>query len=278
MSDLYQSGSDIGGTRHSVLRFKEIRRVPGAALPLTFTPDVHLFFSHVMLQCLPRLLLLDEIGYPDAKIIVPHNLRRKQFDMLRLAGIGDDRIVKMPPGVVMKADMLLVPRTWPLAMSPFTARIYETMMARVLKKDSEPQRRVLISRESRRTWRNMVTYDAVRHMLVERHGFEVVRPETLTLEEEILMFNHAKVVVGAEGAGLYASVFCQDKANVISLCDEDYMMPILGTIAKIRDFSLYHVFGESFRADSDLRRRLPYGHCDFAVDPVEVDRMVLRCV
>jgi hypothetical protein len=56
------------------------------------------------------------------------------------------------------------------------------------------------------------------------------------------------------------------------------MMPILGTIAKIRDFSLYHVFGESFRADSDLRRRLPYGHCDFAVDPVEVDRMVLRCV
>jgi hypothetical protein len=47
-------------------------------------------------------------------------------------------------------------------------------------------------------------------------------------------------------------------------------MPILGSLAAIRGFDIGYVFGESFRSDRDVERRLPFGHADFIID---VDRL-----
>ncbi|VWB28770.1 hypothetical protein BLA14095_01095 [Burkholderia lata] len=278
MTELYRSGVNVDGIVTAKLRQARILNVTGPAMPLAFTPDVHTFFSHFILQCFPRILILRELGIPHAKIIVPHNLRAKQLAMLRLAGIADDQIVKMPPGVIVKADELIVPRAWPLAMSSFTIRIYEELLGRVVKTKRRPIKNLLISRESRRTWRNMVNYDSVRKILVDRYRFEEVKPEKLTIEEEIDLFNQSKVLIGAEGAGMYASCFSQENSHVVSICDEDYMMPILGTIGRLRGFNLYHVFGESFRSARDVDRRLPYGHCDFAVNPLDVAGLVEQLI
>ncbi|GAB7540209.1 glycosyltransferase family 61 protein [Burkholderia sp. 3C] len=278
MTELFRSGTDVGGVVTSHLKQGRVLNVEGPAMPLTFTPDVHTFFSHFILQCFPRILILRELGIPDAKIIVPHNLRAKQLAMLRLAGIADDRIVKMPPNVIVKADELIVPRAWPLAMSSLTIQIYEELLGRVVKTRRRPMKNLLISRESRRTWRNMINYDSVRRILTDRYHFEEVKPEKLSIEEEIDLFNQSKVLVGAEGAGMYASVFSQENSHVVSICDEDYMMPILGTIGRLRGFNLYHVFGESFRSTRDMGRRLPYGHCDFTVNPLDVAELMEQLI
>ncbi|QBQ98338.1 glycosyltransferase family 61 protein [Paraburkholderia pallida] len=278
MTELYRSGVNVDGIVTARLRQARVLDVTGPAMPLAFTPDVHTFFSHFILQCFPRILILRELGIPNAKIVVPHNLRAKQLAMLRLAGITEEQIVKMPPGVIVKADELIVPRAWPLAMSSFTIRIYEELLGRVVKTKRRPRKNLLISRESRRTWRNMVNYDSVRKILVDRYHFEEVRPEKLTIEEEIDLFNQSKVLIGAEGAGMYASCFAQENSHVISICDEDYMMPILGTIGRLRGFNLYHVFGESFRSARDVNRRLPYGHCDFTVNPLDVAELVEQLI
>jgi capsular polysaccharide biosynthesis protein len=52
-----------------------------------------------------------------------------------------------------------------------------------------------------------------------RLGFEIVRPECLTLKEQIHTFQNAKVVLGAFGAGLTNMLFCPPFSMILELQD-----------------------------------------------------------
>lgn len=263
----------VNDEANCALPIDRVINVKGAAMPLTFTPGLHGFFSHFLLQCFPRVKILRDMKI-DAKIIIDHNTRPKQLEMLRRVGIGPDQIVLRPEGVSVRADEMIVPRLWPLVFSPYTLDIYEELAGTVAPRTMPTGRRILISREARSTWRSMLTYPAVAQMLKERYGFEEVRPEHLSLDEEIHLYRDARMVIGAEGAGLYSAVYAQPGATYVSVGDEDYIMPVLGSAASVRGFDVAYVFGESLRADSDVRRRLPTGHADYMVDPATVAKMI----
>lgn len=268
---------DENGERFGTLTTSRLVRVAGAAMPLMFTPLLHKWYSHFIIQCLPRVRIARDLD-PDIKLLVPADLRAKQLEMLAVLGFGHDRIVRMEPGSFVQADKLVVPRAWRLAFTPYSAGIYDEIGAHFNQHRKDTPRRILISRESRKTWRNMLNYEAVRIMLVSDYGFEVVAPETLTLEEEVAIYANAEIVVGAEGAGMYGAVFSRPGSIYLTLCDEDYVMPILGTLAHIRDIDIGYVFGESLRADADVRRRLPYGHADFVIDIDRVEQAVKAAI
>jgi capsular polysaccharide biosynthesis protein len=196
--------------------------------------------------------------------------------MLHMVGIPDERIVVIPPDALVEADELIVPQPWPLVFSPYTLQIYDEMANKVAAGQGKPTRRLLISREQRTSWRNMLTYDAVREMLIDRYKFEVLRPELLSLEDEIRTYRDAAMMIGAEGAGLYSAVYARPGQTFMAIGDEDYIMPILGSAASGRGFDVAYVFGESVRADSDVERRQPAGHSDFVVDPNKVAELVDR--
>lgn len=260
------------GERVGSLKIDKRIYVDGPAMPLTFSPDLHTYHSHFLLQCFPRVLIYRKL-MPNGKIIVPPNLRKKQLELLNLAGIQDSDLVFLQDGTLVEADELVVPHPWPLFFSPFTLSIYQEIAEKF--PDAPPvTKRALISREQRTTWRNMLTYDMVKDMLVEEYGFEVIRPETLTLAEEINLYRNVEIMIGAEGAGLYSSVFSKKGSTFISIGDEDYIMPVLASAAKFCDFDVAYVFGDSMRSDFDVARRKPYGHSDFAVNPQTVKQVV----
>lgn len=277
-SPLYRE-STLNGAGERVARLKTNRllRVRGAAMPLMFTPLLHKWYSHFIIQCLPRVQIVRDLGR-DIKLLLPADLRAKQLEMLEILGFGPDRIVMMPPGAFVQTDELFVPRAWRLAFSDYSAGVYNEISAHFDVRTKETPRRILISRESRKTWRNMLNYEAVKTMLVADYGFEVISPETLTLEEEVATYANAEIVVGAEGAGMYGAVFSQAGAVYLTLCDEDYVMPILGTLAHVRNIDIGYVFGEAMRADADVRRRQPYGHADFVVDIDRVEKAVQAAI
>lgn len=274
-ASIYRDSVVEEGVRRGVLKAKSRMFVKGAAMPLTFTPTLHHFHSHFLLQCFPRILILRDLGI-DASILVPPTLRKKQREMLHMAGIADDKIITIPTDAIVQADELIVPQPWPLVFSPYTLRIYDEMARKVRGGSAVPNRRLLISREQRTSWRNMLTYDAVRQMLVDRYKFEVMRPETLSLEDEIIAYRDAAMMIGAEGAGLYSAVYARPGQTFMAIGDEDYIMPILGSAASGRGFDVAYVFGESLRADADVARRLPAGHSDFVIAPQKVAELVDR--
>lgn len=259
------------GERIGYITTGSLIRVAGAAMPLMFTPLLHKWYSHFIIQCLPRVRIAREMGRA-VKLLLPSDMRQKQLEMLATLGFGDDDIVRMPPGSIVQADELIVPRAWRLAFTPYSAAIYDEIAISLDTRSIDTPRRVLISRESRKTWRNMLNYEAVKSLLTTDYGFEVVSPEKLTLQEEVATYANAEIVVGAEGAGMYGAVFSKPGTIYLTLCDEDYVMPILGTLAHIRNIDIGYVFGESLRADADIERRLPYGHADFVVDLQRVEQ------
>jgi hypothetical protein len=265
------------GTCRSAIESKVEIQIDGPAMPLFFTPDLHLWHSHFMIQCLPKLKILRDLGI-DAKIIVPFDLRRKQREMLKIVGYAEDRLVFVPRNAIVKTGKLVVTRPWPLVFTEYTIGIYDEIMHSLGCSSVAPTRRILISREERTAWRNFLTYPAIRQFLVEDYGFEVIRPEKLTLQDEVAIFRNARMLVGAEGAGMYGACFMQREAACISIGDEDYIMPILGTLAQLRGFSLGCVLGESMRSDPDIKRRRTAGHADFMVDPRMVAAMVDKAI
>jgi len=262
----YQSAKvNADGVRRAVMKSDRLVRVTGAAMPLMFTPQLHKWHSHFMIQCLPRIRIIRDME-EDVAILLPHDLRKKQIEMLDLLGFGEDKIVWIQRTDVVQADTLYYPWPWRLAFSEYNSAVYDEIADKVEAYERPTPKRVLISRESRKSWRNLINYDAVRQMLVEEFGFEVISPEKMTLSEEVYTYRNADIVVGAEGAGMYGAVFSRPAAKYITICDEDYVMPILGSLAEVRGFDIGYVFGESFRADKDVNRRLLWGHADFAID------------
>jgi hypothetical protein len=264
---------DESGVRWGHIKAARRIVVKGPAIPLTFTPTLHHFHSHFLLQCFPRVLIMRDLGVK-ASILVPPTLRRKQREMLHMVGIDDDEIITIPADAIVQADELIVPQPWPLVFSEYTLRIYDEMARKVSGEAPVPYRRLLISREQRTSWRNMLTYDAVRQMLVDRYNFEVIRPELLSLDDEIRTYRDAALMIGAEGAGLYSAVYGRAGQTFMAIGDEDYIMPTLGSAAAVRGFDVGYAFGESLRADTDVERRLPGGHSDFFIDPEIVASLV----
>lgn len=263
----------LDGVNRAQLKAGRILRVTGAAMPLAFTPTLHKWHSHFMIQCLPRVRIARDLE-TEIKFLVPADLRSKQFEMLAALGYTEDRIVRIPAGAIIQADELFVPRAWRLAFTSYTADVYRELGETYLGKGRSGPRRLLISRESRKSWRNMLNYETIKSLLVEDYGFEVVAPERLSLADEIALYAGADIVVGAEGAGMYGAAFSRPGSIYLTLCDEDYVMPILGTLAHVRGIDIGYVFGESMRADADLPRRLPFGHADFVLDVERVERAV----
>ena len=260
---------DEQGVRRNRLVADHLLRVDCEAMPLAFTPMLHKWHSHFIIQCLPRVKIVRDLG-DTACLLVSDGLRPKQLEMLAILGFPAERLIPVHDHALVQARRILLPRAWRLAFTSYTASIYDEIVAHFPTRDPGPARRVLISRESRKTWRNLLNYETVREMLTSDYGFVEVSPEKMTLAEEVALYSDAEIVVGAEGAGLYGAVFSRPGARYISIGDEDYIMPILGTLAAVRGLSVGYVFGESMREDSDLARRLPFGHADFVVDPIRV--------
>jgi len=124
-SPLYtQSTLSEDNIRQSVLRKNTVQRVKGTAIALAFQPTLHYFFSHFLIQCFPRLLLIEELGLKDVKIIVADDLYPKQIEMLIQFGIKPENIVFFNRENILYADMLIVPYPWDLMFSEFTTRSF----------------------------------------------------------------------------------------------------------------------------------------------------------
>lgn len=55
----------------------------------------------------------------------------------------------------------------------------------------------------------------------EEHGFEVIAPETLTIDDQFRIFSNAKVLAGCSGSALHMSAFAATGSKVIEIGDSN---------------------------------------------------------
>ena len=87
-------------------------------------------------------------------------------------------------------------------------------------KSVQPFDYVYINRSNRR----LTNEEALQNLLTQ-YGFKILNLETFSLQEQVSMFHHAKIVIGFHGAGLTNILFCSDTAVIFEIVDKDCVAP-----------------------------------------------------
>jgi capsular polysaccharide biosynthesis protein len=129
-------------------------------------------------------------------------------------------------------------------------------------------RRIFVTRDPNglRPCRNA---DQVEELFAE-YGFDIVRPEQLTIRQQVDIFADADVIAGFGGSGLFGAVYSTRPGRRIVISSTGYLARNEWAIAGIKGDDYHHFFGEPEvrPADTDEKWRAfqsPYSF-DFARD------------
>lgn len=187
------------------------RHIPGP-LAIIYGPG-HETWGHWLVDFLPRLAVLDRSGWDIGalRFAVPWDLQPFARELLHAAGIAEGQFVVYKYWEeVLTTDRLLMPTGLRAQdrLSPFFAEATQFWIGRVLARVRLPRspglRRVFVRRaEGSRRLENPLEIDA----LAKRRGLAAVRPELMTLAEQIALFRDTRLVVGEYGSALHNTVF-----------------------------------------------------------------------
>jgi len=184
-------------------------------------------YGHFLLDGMTSVLAMLEAGALDRLPLATPVLRRWQRDLLRLA-FGDLAWQEVAAPVVRVARAVYSPAMDHYLHSPgpllirLRARLLDAVRERApgSSVSSRGKRRLYVSRRTH-PMRVMVNERALEAALVRR-GFEIVRPERMSVTEQICLFAHAEVIVGPTGAGLTNGVFAARGCKLVEIQPENF--------------------------------------------------------
>lgn len=188
-------------------------------------------YYHWLIDCLPRLACLDHVGaLREMPVLVPDALSGFHADSL--AALGITRTVPFS-GRVLRAGTMYFPTFFAPGMltAEQLAWIKDALVRGLgVERDTRADRRLLISRQSAGD-RRIVNEAEVMARLAGL-GFEMVRPEALTLREQAALFARAEIVVAPHGAGTVNAMFCREGAAIIDILPETHQHPAFWLLAR----------------------------------------------
>jgi hypothetical protein len=183
-------------------------------------------YYHWTLQCFANLLVYKRIaGEEEFSAILP-SLNRFQSRLMALSDFFGrtfelelDEVAAAHRGIygnLCGGAFAFAPH--PAVMAQFDALAEEVAAERSF------GRRLYVSRRDASGMRGIVNEDDVCDLML-RHGFEIITPGELSVDEQIVAFREAEVIAGPHGAGLTNLVYCRtgSRTRVIELLQESYV-------------------------------------------------------
>ena len=152
-------------------------------------------YAHCLAQLMPALCLLEECGVsPEIPIVVSPLLGKAPFfqEMIQRGELRKRRWIVQGTAPIHAQEVIFAATEWPT--QSLLNRFLD--MIEVPQGDPNGRKRLFILRRTRQ----FSNLDALQPTL-ERHGFEPVRTEELTFDQQLNLFGQAEVVCGAPGAG-----------------------------------------------------------------------------
>ncbi|MBS1821197.1 MAG: glycosyltransferase family 61 protein [Acidobacteria bacterium] len=169
-------------------------------------------FWHWFADCLPQLLTLEKYmeGRP-LTLFVTDDLGRFQRESLALMLPANMTIEAVPGKKWIDTDHFILPSYLSGRCNGYLPDgYYDEIRRRIVRGFGLPEnapkdRRIYLSRAGAKR-RRIENESALMEMLAE-YGFVAVRPETMSLRDQVEMFQRAEVIVGPHGSGLGGIVF-----------------------------------------------------------------------
>jgi capsular polysaccharide biosynthesis protein len=258
-------------------RLPEIENIDGTVVVLAARGGNDNYF-HFVTDVIPRWGTFQQTMpgcRPDA-IYVPHK-SRYQRELLDLIGLSDVPLIQSDKDRAIRATRLAVP--WIGNHGEFAPpSTVEWLRSALPAKDvaSRPKR-IYVTRGSQKNTRRFVR-EAELVAALEKRGFAVIDPGSLSVQDQIDHFAAADVIVGPHGAALTNLVFAREGARILELFGPTYVKACFWTLtANIPGVEHRYLVGGSA---AEARRRRPMNRVqdDIDIDPAlviaEVDRLL----
>jgi hypothetical protein len=203
---------------------------------------------HWMLQYLPKLYYMKEAGLLDNRItILLPNYKDNQirqivqeflsnFSLVDVEYINKDTEIKCKkliyvPSASISGDLVY---TNPHFHGVFPKQVLERLrfylinplLARTKGRQTEYSK-IYLPRPSNR--RGLTNNKEVEEFFTSQ-GFHFVDPASLSLEEKVILFNNASVIVGPGGSAFSNLIFCQEHAKALMFCNRQLIDLCLSSI------------------------------------------------
>ncbi len=228
------------------------------------------FYWHWLFDILPRLLMLVDFGKNPEKFYIQqkYSFQRETLKILNL--LSDEAIVDCDRIPIISASRVVVPCHQIASGREFPNWVGQVLRKRFLSRIDDSQktmsRRIYVSRKAAR-FRRVLNEDEIVELL-EQYGFISVMLENLTFTEQVNIFRHADIVVGASGGGLANLVFCPVGTKVIELFPPS---------TADANFRLSRAVNLDYYFLSDPDRKLGLcGYNDYFVNDIRIDPNELR--
>lgn len=177
-------------------------------------------YGHWLLEGMPKLLLLRQVAdqLPSLRIALPRSLGQwvaawiGQILPEASVEIYDDRTT------YLHCERLLIPTL----LTDTDHHVFHPELARLLASFERPivpgerRKRLYVSRVAPSLFRRLSNQMQIEQIAVSE-GLELVKPETLSIAEQIDLFSRAELVVGEFGSAMHNTLFSPRDTNVLCL-------------------------------------------------------------
>jgi len=229
-------------------------------------------YGHVLTDVLPILYFYkSELMREGYKLVVPPLPEAGVHDQLiELLEIDREQLYAMPNDRVRFNDLSFTTAISLWSQTGLLNIAAEALIDRALARAGDraqarhlPDKLLYLSRQDATTRRLLHEPGLIKRL--ERLGFEVVLCSQLTLEEQILLFQQAEMVVGPHGAALVNLLFCRPGARALELFPEYCVQPHYRGLAAWRKLQYGYLVGTSFEHENSRVVQDSWGN-DFVID------------
>jgi hypothetical protein len=229
-------------------------------------------YYHWMMDCLPRLHLLEDFINSIDHFIVPDKLHSFHIESLKYWGIEENRLLKISKTDKLYFENLYVPSLpGSEGNSPLWAIQY--LREKFLNYNNDSLKELVYFSRENANERHIINEDEVLKVLKAK-GFKVYEMSEYTLAEQIKISQNAKMIVSAHGAALTNLLFTSN-CQVLEIFSPDYVRPdCYFTLAKQLKLDYWYLMGENYYHE----KRLAWGdiYVDISSLNLTLDRM-LNC-
>lgn len=221
-------------------------------------------WGHWLVDVLPRLEIVRRL-MPDITFAFS-NLLACSEELLEQTGFRPKRMIFYDPfKTVLRADRFFVPAYVRFANS--FARSSGSIFSSMSRHERVRVNKIYVSRSRLREGSTILNHQDIEERFIRR-GFQVIHPQTMSIDAQIKAFANASHIVGEYGSGLHSSIFAAAGTPVLCLQSQNMKQYVQAGLGEVLNQPTGFVFGE-FRQDPDpMQNKVPsYADRYCFVDP-----------
>ena len=220
-------------------------------------------YFHFMFDILPKLWMVEsKIKFKDIDYFLLNKKIDWQIKILDIIGINSNKILSAEQYRHIEASRI-ISVTHPWYMEGYIQEqvanipswiIYELRTNFLNKNISKKNLKIYLDRSDSKFKHCKILNNSELVNFLEKRKFQIVKPEKLSLNEQINIFNNAQIIVGGHGASFTNIVFCEKNTNIIEFIPSSHPSKKCERISKVLDLNYFRFVTK----DTGDDKRFPY--------------------